>query len=421
MNLALEKLSEGSDSPPQVGGGPIDELAAHGYGIHKYLSFARSGSRAIECDRDLSPRSVDAAQLVVASLPPVLDEAAGDNDVVFDYAARSGCAVFGQPTVFGIGATEYRSVAALQRLHDYSEWEPAVRAELEYAFKKKAITLRTGAEFKAARARFPGQHEVLNLVTPCVIKHDADGKVLRRKFRVTAADVGKHPDSAFVTETYSGAVDGSSIRFIANATLGRPRKGKRRGLDVKGAYFEGKKLTPEEGGRSLWAPIPAGWDKFGCPAVGKDGTRNWFEITGNVPGLRDAGRVWAADCDAFLLGEGFVQSIVDRRVFIKQLGAFTGDKIFVIGVYVDDYWTYCEDDVAWDDFYGKWSSRYTASATVNEAGSDFCGTSFTELEDGSLRLTCGKLMDSMALLLEPYPTLTLYDTPMAADALSRFR
>jgi hypothetical protein len=48
MNLALEELSEGSDSPPQVGGGPIDELAAHGYGIHKYLSFARSGSRAVE-------------------------------------------------------------------------------------------------------------------------------------------------------------------------------------------------------------------------------------------------------------------------------------------------------------------------------------------------------------------------------------
>jgi hypothetical protein len=186
--------------------------------------------------------------------------------------------------VFGIGATEYRSVAALQRLHDYSEWEPAVRAELEYAFKKKAMTLRTGAEFKAARARFPGQHEVLNLVTPCVIKHDADGKVLRRKFRVTAADVGKHPDSAFVTETYSGAVDGSSIRFIANATLGRPRKGKRRGLDVKGAYFEGKKLTPEEGGRSLWAPhtcwvgqvrLPCGWQGRNTQLVRDHRQRPW--------------------------------------------------------------------------------------------------------------------------------------------------
>ena len=168
-------------------------------------------------------------------------------------------------------------------------------------------------------------------------------------------------------------------------------------------------------------PIPAGWDKFGCPASGEDGSRNWFEITGNVPGLRDAGRVWAADCDTFLLGERFVKSIMDRRVIIKQLGAFTGDTLFIIGVYVDDYWTYCEDDVAWADFYGKWSSRYTAPATVDEAGSDNCGTSFTELEDGSLKLTGGKLMESMAKLLEPYPKMTLYDTPMAADALSRFR
>ena len=116
-----------------------------------------------------------------------------------------------------------------------------------------------------------------------------------------------------------------------------------------------------------------------------------------------------------------MQFIVDQSVFIKQLGAFTGDTLFIIGVYVDDYLTYCEDDVAWADFYSKWSSRYTASATVNEAGSDFCGTSFTELEDGSLKLTCGKLMESMAKLLEPYPTMTLYDTSMAADALSRFR
>ena len=111
---------------------------------------------------------------------------------------------------------------------------------------------------------------------------------------------------------------------------------------------------------------------------------------------------------------------MDRRVFIKQLGAFKGDTLFIIGVYVDDYWTYCEDDVAWADFFGKWSSRYTASATVNHAGFDLCGTSFTQLEDGLLKLTCGKLLESMAKLLEPYPTMTLYDTPMAADVLSKF-
>ena len=58
-----------------------------------------------------------------------------------------------------------------------------------------------------------------------------------------------------------------------------------------------------------------------------------------MPGLRGAGRIWAEDCDDFLLKEGFVQSVVDRRVFIKQLGTVPGEKIFVVGDYVDDYWT----------------------------------------------------------------------------------
>ena len=133
-------------------------------------------------------------------------------------------------------------------------------------------------------------------------------------------------------------MDGACIRFLANVTLDQPLKGTRRNLDVKGAYFEGRKIPPkEEGGRSLWAPVPHGWDKFGFQPCAPNGERNWFEITGNVPGLRDAGRVWAADCDSFLLGEGFVQSIVDRRIFIKQLAPEVGGKLFVIGVYVDDY------------------------------------------------------------------------------------
>ena len=49
MNLALEKLSEGSDSPLQVGVGPIDELAAYDYSVvHKSchsLALAHEPSR----------------------------------------------------------------------------------------------------------------------------------------------------------------------------------------------------------------------------------------------------------------------------------------------------------------------------------------------------------------------------------------
>ncbi len=49
------------------------------------------------------------------------------------------------------------------------------------------------------------------------------------------------------------------------------------------------------------------------------------------------------------------QSIVDRRVFIKQQTAVPSEKLFIKGLYVDDEWTYCEDDDAWDDFNAKWT------------------------------------------------------------------
>ena len=151
----------------------------------------------MECDRDLTPVAArtDPATSAAGSLPST-----------------------GTVSAYGVGATEYRSVAALQKLPDYAEWVPAIQAEIDYAMRKHALTLRPQSEFQAARRRFPGKHEVLHLVTPCVIKHDADGKVLRRKFRITAADVCDRPGSTFSSETYSAAVDGACVRFRSSRT-----------------------------------------------------------------------------------------------------------------------------------------------------------------------------------------------------------
>ena len=57
---------------------------------------------------------------------------------------------------------------------------------------------------RAARRDFPDVFEILNLVTPCVIKHDAAGNPVRRKFRITAADARSRTNSKFAAETYSG-------------------------------------------------------------------------------------------------------------------------------------------------------------------------------------------------------------------------
>ena len=92
---------------------------------------------------------------------------------------------------------------------------------------------------------------------------------------------GQTPSSRLL-HSYSGAIDGATVRYLTNATLGR--NGSYRNLDVQNAYFEGRKPLPSEpGGRSLWAPVPEGWEIFGYKARASDGSRNWFEITGNVP------------------------------------------------------------------------------------------------------------------------------------------
>ena len=58
-----------------------------------------------------------------------------------------------------------------------------------------------------------------------------------------------------------------------------------------------------------------------------------FQIAGNVPGLQNAGVMWAEEFTAFLLGFGFTQSAVDRRLF------YLHDKtefIFMAGTFADD-------------------------------------------------------------------------------------
>jgi len=69
-----------------------------------------------------------------------------------------------------------------------------------------------------------------------------------------------------VKEKFSATVALGVVRFVANATLGR--KGKLCTLDVAGAYLHGKPLTPEQGGRVLFAKVPPGFEQFGYPEKG---------------------------------------------------------------------------------------------------------------------------------------------------------
>jgi hypothetical protein len=189
-------------------------------------------------------------------------------------------------------------------------------------------------------------------------------------------------------------------------------------LDVKGAYYEGMVLAPEEGGRVLFAEVPEGWSKLGFPEVDDRGDKLYYRILKNIPGRRDAGRIWALHYDRFLRTQGFTQSIVDLRVFFKHL---PGGKIFVVAVYVDDNWTVCDDDNAWASFHAAWKLEFEESSNVIDADKDFCGIRYDDMPDGSLELSCGKLLQELELMLSEFPSPENCDTPMTGDALQRMR
>jgi len=184
------------------------------------------------------------------------------------------------------------------------------------------------------------------------------------------------------------------------------------------AYYEGTVVAPDDGGRVLFAEVPEGWSKLGFPEVDCNGDKCYYRILKNIPGRRDAGRIWAQHYDSFLRRQGFTQSIVNLRVFVKHL---PHGKLFIVAVYVDDNWTVCDDDSEWDRFHTAWKLEFEESSNVVEAENDFCGVRYDDMPDGSLELSCGKLIHELEAMISEFPSPDNCDTPMVGDALLRMR
>ena len=141
--------------------------------------------------------------------------------------------------------------------------------------------------------------------------------------------------------TYAACVNSSNVREICqDAAEDEPSPGGPIEVDldindVPGAYYFGTPAQPGEPGfRMLYGYVPKGLDEFGFPQYNGRGERRLYFIRGNAPGRRDAGQIWGKVYTQFLIGEGFVQSAVDRRVF--YLKSANGRAIITTGVHVDD-------------------------------------------------------------------------------------
>ena len=320
---------------------------------------------------------------------------------------------------------EAQKMQTVKQLSAHPSWgvpggyKDKLKDELEHVIGiKKALILVPVGTYRRDKEKYGDRCEMKNILTPGTEKLMADGKHARLKVRLVLADIrGVFP----IDRTFSATVNDETIRFLESFLLGR-KGAKRRVLDVKGAYFEGKVPTPEEGGRVLYARVPPGWSEFGYPEYDSSGGRNYFQVVGNVPGRQDAGVIWQDEYDAWLSGEGFTQSIVDRRVFYKSIERATGGLgLFVLGVFVDDNWTHCECDGACFSFYSRWAARFKPSLTNDLEGRDFCGVTYDDKPDGSVELSCEKLLQVLYEMVKDDIKGKEYATPMASDALGAIR
>jgi hypothetical protein len=143
-----------------------------------------------------------------------------------------------------------------------------------------------------------------------------------------------------------------------------------------------------------------------------------YQVVRNVPGRQDAGRIWQARYDKFFAAEHFTQSIVDRRLCYKHL---PNGKIFVVGVYVDDNWTICDDDDAYDCFHAAWKLEFDESDNVAQAADDFCGVLTEDLPNGAVALSSRKLLLALQVAISSFACPSHVSTPMLHDSPQRMR
>jgi len=283
-----------------------------------------------------------------------------------------------------------------------SEWREEVRAahakDVKLMVDSKAIRLVPYSALHAAIAKWGKDRVSLrHIVYACKVKKNAKGEITQIKVRGCVGDAtrfGKVPD------TYSATVAPSSRRLLAQLMAMYPDATSAQN-DVRGAYYCGKPVPPEEGGRCLFCFIPPEMEEYGFPQYDENGQRNLLEIIGNIPGRQEAGKIWGEEYTRFLVKEcGMVQSQVDRRLFHRK---DESGNFIITAVYVDDSWFISTSPVLQEEFSTKWHARYTTASDVEATEGEFCGVLIERKEDKSVVLRGERLFDDLAKMVADHP------------------
>ncbi len=164
-------------------------------------------------------------------------------------------------------------------------------------------------------------------------------------------------------------------------------------IDVGGAYFHGTPPKMADGG---YAVVPTWLEDFGpYPERNPDGSRNLLLITGNMPGRCDAGRIWQARNDEFLLGYGFRQLETDRGQTDVGLGSDEGPGVLVLHDHVDDSRLTGNTARILSHFYQAWRAAFNSLPEPTELSENFTGLRHQRVGPHTVEVSCLGVLRSL--------------------------
>jgi len=298
-------------------------------------------------------------------------------------------------------------------------WHAAMMKEILRVERFQAMVMVPASEVRKAMRDHPTRTTVAFLVAIFADKLTPSGDPrqpdILHKFRIAYADSqGVGPDVL----TFSSCVDGLSnvvITAVAPAIDAHQTS-----IDVGGAYYHGTPPSLADGGRLVFAHMP-----YWLPGLGKGGyvTRNpkgermYLKITGNMPGRCDAGRIWQARFDKFLLGFGLRRLQSDLRVFTwaSPLG------VVVIHDHVDDTRITTTSPEARRLFTTAWALEFGEPLPSEELSEDFTGLRHHRVGPSMTEISCMGVLKRLVPLVANYATPSYYECPLPEDAIRKLR
>ena len=224
------------------------------------------------------------------------------------------------------------SLKEAQRSSEWSEWEKAIKIELD-----QLVETGTWKLVDKPKDAIPISNKFV-----FEKKRNKAGEIMKYKARLVAKGCSQRPGYDY-QETFSPVVRMETVRAILS--LVPSKKLKIQQMDVKGAYLNG--ILKEK----VYMKQPEGYD---------DGTGRVCLLVKTLYGLKQSGREWNVELDKKLKQFGFSPLRSDPCAYVRR----NGDNLEIITVWVDDLLLFATSD----ELINKMKSEIQSEWTVTDMG-----------------------------------------------------